>query len=627
MDNNQMREINVMEEKEIKRKKVTHKTKKKSPPKNEQDNMNEYPQKDLNRPSFIEEKAIKEPKEEKKLYIQDIEFLRDKIRELEKNVKDKNATIQELNKKIISYDLELKKYSEREKDWKKEKEKSKMNLEKLNNEIQVERNYNLEEKEKLQKDPLEFYDIIGNINSMQNVKTDGWEIFMNEEGLKISKSGKNEERLVIGVMGNRNKGKSFMLQALSGASMKTGTTINTIGLSIKFLDNKYVLLDCAGSESPLLGENANMLEISRDKLFTEAFLESYILRKSNVLLLVVGILSFSEQKLINKISKDLEKLKEKEKKNLIVIHNLQTYETVDDVEKYINETLLKSASFKIKRDESNFGNEKDTSEFFYDIDNTSVKHFIYAKENSEAGKKYNVHTIDSIKSLYRISTSKYNYDYKETIIEHFKYMSEKMFDINGNVDLELSEIKENDEIKKNNQDDTNEILNNDNKAEEVKNDKDAEEFKLIDKKFVKYSYKLKYTGEEKLSLQKMVIDELGISSFIHNDFTPNLEMYYNEQELTINIECPEGTEITAKRKRNKNKNPEYPFCIEINAEKAEETKKENVTYIKNKQSGKFRSLIPFSNSNYSIGKGKEQKLSNGWKTFIFPLAKVEDDDD
>ena len=53
-----------------------------------------------------------------------------------------------------------------------------------------------------------------------------------------------------------------------------------------------------------------------------------------------------------------------------------------DVENYINETLLKYASYKIKKDESNFGNEEDTSEFFYDIDNTSVKHFIYAKESS-----------------------------------------------------------------------------------------------------------------------------------------------------------------------------------------------------------------------------------------------------
>jgi hypothetical protein len=443
---------------------------------------------------------------------------------------------------------------------------------------------------------------------------------MNEEGFKIDQSKDIAERLVIGVMGNRNKGKSFILQALSGASLKTGTTINTIGISIKYLDNKYALLDCAGSESPLLGEYANMLEISRDKLFTEAFLERYILRKSNVLLLVVGILTFSEQKLINKISQDLEKLKDKETKNLIVIHNLQTYEAVADVEKYINETLMKSASFKIKKDESNFGNEKDTSEFFYDIDNTSVKHFIYAKENTEAGKKYNERTINSIKSLYRISTSKYKYDYKETIIEHFKYMSEKMFDIKGNADLELTEVKENDENNKENQKDKNEI-NDNNKEKEVKN---VEESKLIDKKYIKYSYKLKYNGEEKLSLQKMVIDELGISSFIHNDFTPNLEMYYNDQELTINVECPEGTQVTAKRK--KSKNSQYPFCIEINAEKIEESKKENVTYIKNKLSGKFHALIPFSNIDYSIGKGTENKTSNGWKSFVFPLAKIEDDD-
>ena len=55
-------------------------------------------------------------------------------------------------------------------------------------------------------------------------------------------------------MGERNKGKSFLLQALSGASLKTGTTINTIGISIKYLENKYVLLDCVGSESPILGD-------------------------------------------------------------------------------------------------------------------------------------------------------------------------------------------------------------------------------------------------------------------------------------------------------------------------------------------------------------------------------------
>ena len=137
---------------------------------------------------------------------------------------------------------------------------------------------------------------------------------------------------------------------------------------------------------------------------------------------------------------------------------------------------------------------------------------------------------------------------------------------------------------------------------------------------------MKYEGKEKLSLQKMVIDELGISSFINNDFVPNHEMYYNDNELIINIESPEGTQLSVKRKKNKN-SQDYPYCIEITAEKKEEQKKENVTYIKTKQYGKFHTLIPFSNGNYSIGKGEvDEKAITGWKTFKFPLTKVEDDE-
>ena len=157
-----------------------------------------------------------------------------------------------------------------------------------------------EEKKKLDKNPLEFYDIIVNINSMQNIKN-GWEVEINENGKKIIDSNDKIKKLVIGVIGNRNKGKSFLLQALSGEKLQTGTTINTVGLSIKYSEDKFVLLDSEGSESPILGEHTNMLEISRDKLFTEAFLLSYISTYSNALLLIVGELTFSEQKLINKI--------------------------------------------------------------------------------------------------------------------------------------------------------------------------------------------------------------------------------------------------------------------------------------------------------------------------------------
>ncbi len=74
-------------------------------------------------------------------------------------------------------------------------------------------------------------------------------------------------------MGNRNRGKSFLLQALSGEKLITGSTINRKGLSIKFSGNKFILLDSAGSESPILGRNQGMLDIVRDKLFTESFLQ------------------------------------------------------------------------------------------------------------------------------------------------------------------------------------------------------------------------------------------------------------------------------------------------------------------------------------------------------------------
>ena len=167
---------------------------------------------------------------------------------------------------------------------------------------------------------------------------------------KNNRIKRKSKKISIGVIGNRNKGKSFLLQALSGERMQTGTTINTIGLSIKCSENKFVLLDSEGSESPILGEHTNMLDISRDKLFTEVFLLSYITKYSNALLLIVGYLTFLEQKLINKISEDIKKLKLKgNSKSLIIIHNLQTFETKDQGENYIENTLKNSATFEIEK--------------------------------------------------------------------------------------------------------------------------------------------------------------------------------------------------------------------------------------------------------------------------------------
>ena len=86
---------------------------------------------------------------------------------------------------------------------------------------------------------------------------------------------------------------------------------------LKFKDRKIALLDSAGLETPVLKindiindkKNEFFKEKSREKLITELFLQNYIINNSDVLIAVVGILSYSEQKLLMKIKKEIERSK------------------------------------------------------------------------------------------------------------------------------------------------------------------------------------------------------------------------------------------------------------------------------------------------------------------------------
>ena len=103
--------------------------------------------------------------------------------------------------------------------------------------------------------------------------------------------------------------------------LPVGTNIRTEGLSIKYPENldKYenrriVLLDSAGLETPVLKDNGEdekdvFKEKSREKLITELFLQNYIIKNSDILLIVVGIMTYSEQKLLNKIKLQLKNSK------------------------------------------------------------------------------------------------------------------------------------------------------------------------------------------------------------------------------------------------------------------------------------------------------------------------------
>ena len=542
----------------------------------------------------LKEKIEKLEKENKKN--------KEKILNLETTIKNKtneNSNLERENKELREKIEELKKEIEKLIKQKENFEKENIEMKKEEKNIKEKINLmdNTREKMNLKKDPLEFYDIIVGINSLKNVKIKGWEVIMSEKGKQFVNSEEKEKILVVGVLGNRNKGKSFILQSLSGEDLQTGTSINTIGLSLKLTKEKYILLDSAGSESPLLGNDGDIKEISRDKLFTENFIQTYIMNYSNVLLLVVGNMTFSEQKLINRISLDLERLKKKRNRSLLIIHNLQTLETIEQVENYVKEYLLNSATFHLEKDHSVFDGLN--CEYYYDSKNKEIRHLIYAKEFSEAGNFYNPKAIKLIKSTNAINTDKYNYNYFNTLNEHFKIVGKEMFDLNKDINFELNE---------------NELT------------KDSEENNEFNEKLIKYNSCLKFETENDIELKKFVIDELGGSSFVRNGFNPDYEFYYNDKELILKIDCP-GDEVTleAKRKKNKDRNIDIDYYIEITGERKDvKTEGDKITYIKKRDTGKLYLLTAFSNNQYSVGKLKSNEKQNGIQTFVFPLEESED---
>ena len=103
----------------------------------------------------------------------------------------------------------------------------------------------------------QFYDIIVHIDSIKDINK-GWEIEKNESGQANYNKYKGEKIIKIGVIGNANKGKSFILSKISKMNLPSGMSIKTEGLSIKYPDldkyknRKIALLDSAGLETPVL---------------------------------------------------------------------------------------------------------------------------------------------------------------------------------------------------------------------------------------------------------------------------------------------------------------------------------------------------------------------------------------
>ena len=376
----------------------------------------------------------------------------------------------------------------------------------------------------------DFYDVIIDIKSIKTI-TKGWEIKMSEKGKENYEKFKDSNKNIkIGIIGNANKGKSFLLSKISKIELPSGTSIRTEGLSIKYPnlegyeDRNIILLDSAGLETPVLKddevfetnkerneineqyENELFREKSREKIITDYFLQNYIINNSDILIVVVGILTYSEQKLLNKITKQFLNLKKnKIDKPLYIIHNLMTYEIKEQVEEYIKDFLLKSSTFdlEIGHKTSTKKNKTDGIYFYQKNLNQKVFHLIFARDNTPAGDYYNEFTLEFLEKSYQEITNLTKYDVIETIKDSFIDISSEILE---NIEKSLS---------KDNFDNSNANL-----------------IKL---------------NNPNVILKKCFIDELGFSSLKANGYEPTYNIFkMDDNKISIRVEVPGNAKLDPK---------------------------------------------------------------------------------
>ena len=179
------------------------------------------------------------------------------------------------------------------------KEKNRRKSKDENNKINLneEDNFNLKFNTKIE-EKNKGYDIVIDIRSFKSLIFNGWRIkFPNGNELKTYEKKKNNETIVVGVIGNGNKGKSFTLQKLSEYKIPKGFSLATEGLSIKYSDLKeknICILDSAGREGPLIKMVLMKIRMKMTMKLMLIMMKKKMLKKKKLLKIIIIMLLIIE---------------------------------------------------------------------------------------------------------------------------------------------------------------------------------------------------------------------------------------------------------------------------------------------------------------------------------------------
>jgi len=233
------------------------------------------------------------------------------------------------------------------------------------------------------------------------------------------------------------------------------------------------------------------------------YIQQFILWKSNIIILLVGSITLSEQKLYARIKSEVLAIQEnqKESKKLFIVHNLQNFYCKDDVNDYIENILKKLYNVELKEIQMYDADNQLTGfdRYFLEKSNKNIIHLLLINDYCEYSSYYNKNTIWYLTQAISQETSRQTFE----ILENSKKFL-----------LEISEqIMEN------------KLLENDIK---IIVDEETNTEKLI------------IENHEEIQLKKFIVDEIGITK---NDGNTAKYSYYIDTEkskFVVNFELPGG---------------------------------------------------------------------------------------
>jgi len=187
---------------------------------------------------------------------------------------------------------------------------------------------------------LDVYDWVVDISLITDLAQHGWEVeFSAKFWASIDAQQRSEmlqnsqfdwEGAVVAVVGLYDKGKTFVLNNISGSNLPSGKKVNTKGLSFKHVDmdsgTKLILLDTAGSYSPV--KVTSEFSVA-EKEATELFLLDLVFDISDYFICVVNDFTSLDQRYLDKVSRSLQISRKKTFREVIVLHNLKEVESED----------------------------------------------------------------------------------------------------------------------------------------------------------------------------------------------------------------------------------------------------------------------------------------------------------